>query len=615
MLRYNIGQNEAVCLADRCVAVLRENDPLKFRLVTCRVTLRRWSHAETIQLPVKLKIRNNMLQLTQLTSDLKINYFNLVKVRESESSSSPDDIEKLKFTRALVAFYLKKCCECSDDVTKKHITDGYKDCGMDGLYYETKKKTLHIIQSKWIKDGNKGIEQGDALKVIEGVKKLLVPDLTNCNEEITALKTEIDLALNDANIKFKIVWITSSIHPVPKETEDYINNFIADQNSVDEYMSFNYMNLKALHAILKTGTAEPPINDDILLTNWTNIQKPLKSVSGGIVGNDLAVLFETHGKRIFAPNIRYFLGNTEVNSSIIESAKNDPTMFWYFHNGVTILVNKFTKKKIGGTSHETGVFQCEGLSIVNGAQTTGALFQAKNLGIDLGELRVPIRIIEVNDVSAEIARQITKNNNTQNRVDSRDFVSLDNNQERIAQELLLENVAYVFKPGDVIPDGCDGFTFDEAIIAQVLSKNSIDLMVQAKREISKLWIDTKKTPYIQLFNGSVVGPILWKRVQILRRLESWIKERTNTVDSSRDHLMLVHGNRFIQLIAYNRLNQQLQIDLNDFTDEKINGICEEVFIIVNNTVNRLFGGSQLATLFKNKSKCEQIYRDLTTTST
>src|SRR5690606_29145724 len=122
--------------------------------------------------------------------------------------------------------------------------------------------------------------------------------------------------------------------------------------------------------------------------------------------------------------------------------------FWYFNNGITAIARAVDKKPIGGNQTDTGIWECKGLSIVNGAQTVGSIHAACVVGPDrAGSATVSLRIIEVVEQEDAFGLEVTRNTNTQNSVEKRDFVALDPEQERIRQELRFEGIDYAYKSG------------------------------------------------------------------------------------------------------------------------------------------------------------------------
>ena len=83
----------------------------------------------------------------------------------------------------------------------------------------------------------------------------------------------------------------------------------------------------------------------------------------------------------------------------------------------------------------------EGVSLVNGAQTTGTIGSVYAETPELlSSACVYIQMIDLGESNEEQAAQITKLSNTQNRIEGKDFASLDPNQERLRMELSLGGI-------------------------------------------------------------------------------------------------------------------------------------------------------------------------------
>ena len=85
--------------------------------------------------------------------------------------------------------------------------------------------------------------------------------------------------------------------------------------------------------------------------------------------------YNKHKLKLFSANVRDYLGSkssdSNINNGIKKTAEREPHNFWAYNNGLTILVNSYTipkNKKKGRLK-----FSFSGMSIVNGAQTTGAV--------------------------------------------------------------------------------------------------------------------------------------------------------------------------------------------------------------------------------------------------
>lgn len=304
-----------------------------------------------------------------------------------------------------------------------------------------------------------------------------------------------------------------------------------------------------------------------------------------------------------------FLGATEVNETIIHTLLNRPKDFWYFNNGVTALCRTVQKKPIGGNTRETGFFECHDLRVVNGAQTVGAITQASTKNPEsVAKARVAIRLIALEQCPPEFDKQVTRYTNTQNRIDRRDFVALDIEQERIRGELQLESIRYVYKSGETLLTTTTGFDLVEATIARACIQDDVAHAVQAKREIGRLWDDIEKAPYKILFNPGVSGPALWRAVQVVRNVDRALQ--TLRADSGgRERLLAVHGNRFITHLVLARLPAGFMANQQRLTadEEKIIlNLCKRIFTQTSSSLNKIYSDAYLASLFKNASKCQVL---------
>lgn len=386
-------------------------------------------------------------------------------------------------------------------------------------------------------------------------------------------------------------------------------DLLDDLNDTSEIVTLRELRQSNLYSAVVQGMQGEPINVDVALHEWGQTQEPYKAYYGQVAATDIADWWNRHYPRLFAPNIRMFLGDTSVNETLIETIAGDPEKFWYFNNGITALCSSIEKKPLGGGARQTGLFECRDFRIVNGAQTAGAIASAASKYLtNVAQARVPIRIISLENSPENLEREITRYNNTQNRIERRDFAALDPEQERIRTELQLEEVSYTYKSGELMSGevGCD---LADASVARACEQSDLSYAVQAKREIGRLWEDTDKAPYKVLFNSSVSGLSIWKSVQTLRIIDDELKNLERDSDDGRSRLLAIHGNRFIAHLVFcssrNELDEQ-ELELSDSYRERVEKQTREVHAKLTNTVNDLYPDSYLASLFKNGRKCQVI---------
>jgi hypothetical protein len=147
-----------------------------------------------------------------------------------------------------------------------------------------------------------------------------------------------------------------------------------------------------------------------------------------IPGLWLHKIFNEHKDKLFSANIRGYLGSRKtdanINNGIKNTAHQDPDHFWVYNNGLTILTNDFTYDE------DRKALAFMGISIVNGAQTTGSIGSLTFPPND--SALVPARFVKCQ--KKHVVARIIQFNNSQNQVEAPDFRSGDNIQSRLRKE-------------------------------------------------------------------------------------------------------------------------------------------------------------------------------------
>lgn len=170
-----------------------------------------------------------------------------------------------------------------------------------------------------------------------------------------------------------------------------------------------------------------------------------KAYIASVPGSWLHTVYTKYADSLFSANYRGFLGGgrrRRVNAGIKESAENRPADFWAFNNGITILTRTMNKNKDKAKS-----YILSGMSVINGAQTTGSIGSVDLTKKSVAEVRVLCRVIESSD--PDTIAEIVRFNNTQNAITSWDQYSNDPDQKRLVQEFKDLGFVYNIKRGFV----------------------------------------------------------------------------------------------------------------------------------------------------------------------
>ncbi|MGB7414029.1 MAG: AIPR family protein [Thermosynechococcaceae cyanobacterium] len=543
----------------------------------------------------------------QIQSTLEKTFKSSINLADYNGKPEADKLNAL-LSRSLAAIAIKILSDTSIEEASHSITDGYNDNGIDAVYFNRNERILYVVQAKWRQDGNGSIELGDTLKFLEGFKDILNLNKEKFNQKVKDLFPIIEEALNDAGTRFMLVVVYSGKQDLSQDIKSRIDERLRELNDPTEVVTLRVLKQSNLYNYIVQGMQGQPIDIDLALFEWGQCQDPYQAFYGRVAASDVAEWWNTYYPHLFDPNIRMFLGETDVNETLIDTLRDEPEKFWYFNNGITALSSSVTKKAIGGSSRQAGYFECKDFRIVNGAQTAGAIASAASQFPEaISESYVTIRIISLEGSPDNFDKAVTKYNNTQNRIDRRDFVALDSEQERLRTELQLEEIGYTFKSGDTTVGFQESFDLAEATIARACFLPESSLAVQAKAAIGRLWDDIEKPPYKKIFNPSVTGPDLWKLVQVLRSIEEALAEFQKL--EGKEKLLAVHGNRFLAHLVFQALTSDLDAEnaqlSSEFKSEVIK-TTHTTYYKALEIIGDQYPNSYLASLFKNQSKCSDI---------
>ncbi|SEE27682.1 AIPR protein [Rhizobiales bacterium GAS191] len=550
-----------------------------------------------------------VVQLRQIRTYFETNLLSKVDLTDYDGRPQPDRANA-GLTRALAAFAISNAADVTAEQAAAAVVDGYDDNGLDAIYYAPEDRTLYLCQSKWSNDGAGSIDLGSTEKFIRGVTDLLGLRFDRFNDKVNRRRVALEEGINNT-ARIQLVVAYSGSERLGQHPKRVLNDLLAELNDTGDVASLDVISQEQLYAVVSMGGRGAPVDIAIQLFDWGQTKAPYQAFYGQVAASDVAQWGSKWRHRIFSKNIRSFLGSSSaVNEGIAESIRKTPTQFWYLNNGITALCSKIQKRAVGGNSREAGTFECQNVAIVNGAQTVGTLTElASTAAEELAAARVPIRLISLEDCPPEFANDVTRATNTQNRVDSRNFVALDPEQERIRAELLVDGVDYEYRQGEGEPTGPKRFGLVDATVALACSSSTPELAVQAKREISKLWEDLSRSPYKLMFNSGLLSLRLWHSVQVLRHIDDYLQTVRGNPDDSKAKSIAVNGNRLIAHIVFrNFICPEIGLEGFDIVrhGDTIDDLTQEAVDRVYAIVDEWYGDSYLAHLFKNLTKCKDV---------
>ncbi len=358
------------------------------------------------------------------------------------------DLEKYgNLNCALYAIELHDNIDSIDLIAPDIITEGGDDENIDILMTDRERKQIYLIQSYQSSIFRpQGAKPSKAQETSYAETALLSADIQNIPLRIRSQVSDARDALKNKEIEKINVWF---VHNCPETNEcekplHSIGRSIMDKlKSVYEIdnlrVSSKQMGLESLDELYNSQHSPILISDKIPLENthgfYEKTDAHWASFSTLISGKFIKDLYSSYGEdRLFSANVRSYLGSNNkdlaINKEIQNTAKSHPENFFVFNNGITALVHDFDIEIINESKNLGQLKSVTGISIVNGAQTTGSI---SNLGNEPHpNLKIAIRFIKVD--SPELINEITLANNSQNKVLRSDFRSSDPIQKRLRND-------------------------------------------------------------------------------------------------------------------------------------------------------------------------------------
>lgn len=471
-------------------------------------------------------------------------------------NARPADQAAKQLSRAFSAFALHKLLDITPPVAAASVVDDFNDKGIDAIHYHAASETLYLLQTK-LKESEQ-FRQEDALAFCEGIRLLLKQDFTDFNANVQNRKADIENALDTCS-RIKLV-VPYTGDGVSQTARDVLRALLDDEDLDEERLvkQVEYYSAAEIVRDLLAEQAYQPVHTEIALQKHAKVESPRITYYGVARLADLVALHQTHGKALYERNIRYFLGSgrSDVNKAIKITLHDAPADFFYLNNGVTAVCNQIEPK-----ANKNGVkkFKVRGLSIINGAQTvaSAAEFALQYPGKSIDDAKVMLTLIKA-AADGAFGKQVTKARNHQNPVQAANFASLDENQERLRQEIALLGFDYHFRP-EALAVGANAITLEEALRALALRQHDPRYAVWLKSEPVRL-SNPASAEYQALFPTTLSGATMVNAVLYHRAVRALVVGyEQNAPARSQERVIYRHCVHVITATMMRRLRNRIGI--------------------------------------------------------
>lgn len=465
-------------------------------------------------------------------------------------NANPTDQAAKQLSRAFSAFALHKLLDITPQSAAASVVDDFNDKGIDAIHYHAPSETLYLLQTK-LKESEQ-FKQEDALPFCEGIRLLLKQDFTAFNGNVQNRKADIEGALDTCcHIKLVVPYTGDGVSQTARDAlQALLDDEELDEERLDKQVEY-YTPVEITRDLL-AEQAYQPVHAEVALQKHAKVEIPRTTYYGIARLEDLVALHQTHGKALYERNIRYFLGSSksDVNKAIKTTLHDCPADFFYLNNGVTAVCDLIEPK-----ANKNGIkkFKVRGLSIINGAQTvaSAAEFVRQHPGRRIDDAKVMLTLIKAS-ADGQFGKSVTKARNHQNPVQTANFASLDENQERLRQEIGHLGFHYQYRP-EALATGAEVVTLEEALRALALQQNDPRYAVWLKTEPARL-ANPDSVEYQGLFTVGLSGASLVNAVLYHRAIRSLVVDyEQNAPARSQERLIYRHGTHVITTVMMKRL--------------------------------------------------------------
>lgn len=428
-----------------------------------------------------------------------------------------------------------------ESLASESLTDGSDDKKIDFIHLDRDEGRLVIAQGYFSSTKKDTAPANKASDLNTAVAWLFSGDVSAVPKELKAAIDECRTALNEGEISsihlFYIHNLPESIN-VSRELQTVLTHLRKFIDTASITSNAKEIGAPQIEHLFSSQESHIEVTEEQICPSKIGFYEKgpewdaaVFSVPGAWLNN----LFNKHGDALFSANYRGFLGfsrRRKINKEIRSTAETDPSDFWVYNNGVTILTLGFSEVSAGT--------RLTGISIINGAQTTGAVGNVNLSNHDIRDLRVMCRVIQCRN--PDKIGKIVKYNNTQNEITTWDQYSRDPEQSRIEAEF--KELGYSYERKRCFRPVADSISIED--VAQPLAAFG-GRYDDANRGRNRIF--ERSTTYKATFDGKKARHILFvyslSRAIDERRLA--LKQKTGTsglISLEEQQLTLLRNLRF-----------------------------------------------------------------------
>jgi hypothetical protein len=286
---------------------------------------------------------------------------------------------------AFVHWFLRAFLLSEDEMAARAVTGVTHDKGVDAIVIDDDTAKVFLLQGKC----HLGLQppqekRSDVLAFTRLARTLVAPDLEYKNYRngidplVGARLDQARKRIRGRRFALQLYYVTTGVCSSPLKDEAE-----SETSQVNGRTDLSILDRKEILSLLTDylGGAAPPvpfldlrvdargISDSVGVIQRFDGETDIESWILSMAGKEVGALYGKAGDRLFARNIRGFLGDTAINEGMRQTLEKSAENFWYFNNGITIVCDSARKTSERGQV----LLRVSNPQIINGQQTTRTL--------------------------------------------------------------------------------------------------------------------------------------------------------------------------------------------------------------------------------------------------
>ena len=385
------------------------------------------------------------------------------QVTEKDLKAEVEDVREryrsLKNDDLFVAWFMKCFVTDTEEEAVASLVGGPRDKSLDAVHIDEAASKVFIVQGKYRQKVGNGTEKRNDVLAFADLAHTLADDdafrayRKNLSTAVAGKAEEARKRIKIRGYHLQLYFVTTGKCSTALANEAQSIVCTSERSNIDIIDGKRVLRLLSDYL---DGVAPPVPLLEFEVESGQGVtlggvlqrfdeQTRIESWVVPVAVDQIARMYESAGIRLFARNVRGFLGDTKINLNIKETLDIEPEFFWYYNNGVTVVCDSAEQVSRGGNK----VLRLTNPQIINGQQTTRTLHECASKS---SKSTVLVRVISVprgTDDEAQrfekLVSRIVAATNWQNAIRASDLMANDRRQVELERNLRKRDYQYLRK--------------------------------------------------------------------------------------------------------------------------------------------------------------------------